>query len=202
MANLENYTKINSSFFKRDTLEVCKDFIGCTIKFNTPSGQIIAKINEIEAYLGAFDKGSHTYNNRRTARTEPMFLDGGHLYVYFIYGMYYNLNFVTSIIDNPSGILLRGVEILEGQNIAALNRYGKAFSELTPLQIKNLSNGPGKICQVLKIDTSYSGKHFSDFFEIYKPNTNKAFKTTPRIGIAYAEEDALLPYRFLLSETK
>ena len=200
MFSLENYTKINSSFFQRNTLDVCKDFIGSIIKFNTDKGKIIAKITEIEAYLGVNDKGSHTYNNRRTARTEPMFLDGGHLYVYFIYGMYYNLNFVTSVKNNPTGILLREIEILKGHNIASLNKYKKPFNELSKAQIKNLSNGPGKICQVLNIDRTYSGKHFSEVFEIYRPNTNKDYKTTARIGIVYAEEDALLPYRFLLNK--
>lgn len=196
--NLNTLKKIEKDFFEDNVLTVCNKLIGCILKINTPMGKIIAKISEIDAYLGVKDKASHTYNNRKTNRTKTMYLSGGHLYVYFIYGMHYNLNFVTDKENTPSGVLLRGVELIEGHNIAAFYRYNKEYNSLTTYEKKNISNGPGKVCKAFNINKDYDAKHYTDLFEIYYAQIPAVYKTTKRIGIDYAQEDKDLPYRFVL----
>ena len=69
-----------------------------------------ARIVETEAYMGPLDKAAHSYKNRRTNRTEPMFLEGGHIYIYLIYGMYHCLNISANKKDIPEAVLIRAVE--------------------------------------------------------------------------------------------
>ena len=91
------------------------------------------------------------------------------------------------------------VEILEGVDEAALLRYGKCFSSLTPSQKKNLSNGPGKLCKALGIDRHLNGTacHTGKIIICDAPQVESSLiKTSPRIGVGYAGDDALLPYRF------
>lgn len=196
-----NLKKLEQGFFEKDALTVCKNLIGCILKINTKNGEIVARINEIEAYLGVNDKASHSYNNRKTNRTKTMYLLGGHLYVYFIYGMHYNLNFIAEKENVPAGILLRGIELLSGHDAAALNRYNKTYNNLTTYEKKNICNGPGKVCKTFNINKETDAKYYTDVLEVFYPITKVNYKTTKRIGIDYAQEDKDKPYRFVLTNS-
>ena len=78
--------------------------------------EIVTKIVETEAYMGISDKGAHVYNDKKTKRTWPLYLDGGHIYVYLIYGMYHCLNISANVLDTPGFVLIRAVEPINNLN--------------------------------------------------------------------------------------
>lgn len=110
------YSNENSKdFFLVDGVTLAKKLLG-KILVRKIDGKIIkARIVETEAYMGPLDKAAHSYQNRRTKRTEPMFLEGGHIYIYFIYGMYYCFNITANTKDIPEAVLIRAVEPLENK---------------------------------------------------------------------------------------
>ena len=196
--------KIQREFFKRDALEVAKDLLGKNLIVETDEGAMKVQLVEVEAYTGEEDKACHTYGGRRTARTEVMYKEGGHLYVYLIYGMYNMLNIVTGKQDDGQAVLIRAGEPLEGLDLMAKNRFYKTYKDLSSYQKKNLTNGPGKLAQALGLDRSHNGidllgekiyledDGYSDF-EIEK---------SKRIGIDYAEEARDYLYRFYIKGSK
>lgn len=196
--------KIQREFFKREALEVAKDLLGKNLIVETDEGTMKVRLVEVEAYTGEEDKACHTYGGRRTARTEVMYKEGGHLYVYLIYGMYNMLNIVTGRQGSGQAVLIRAGEPLEGLDLMVKNRFYKNYKDLSSYQKKNLTNGPGKLAQALGIDRSYNGidilgekiyledDDYSDF-EIEK---------SKRIGIDYAEEARDYLYRFYIKGSK
>lgn len=147
--------KLDKVFYLDNVLSVAQKLIGCFLVRESNKGRIIGRINEVEVYDGSLDKACHAYGNKRTRRNEPLFSSGGIAHVYCIYGMYYCLNVVTGKEDNPEAVLIRGIEILEGQELAAFNRYRKSMEELGGPAKKNISNGPGKLCMALAIDGTF-----------------------------------------------
>lgn len=151
-------------------------------------------ISETEAYLGAEDKASHAYGLKRTKRTEVMYAEGGMTYVYLCYGLHHLFNVVTGEKDDPQAVLIRAVIPLEGIEIMLKRRSTD--------QITNLCNGPGKLSKALGINLDFNGMVMPSAeiwiedrgFEILEADV----QVGARIGIDYAEEDALLPYRFSL----
>ena len=194
--------KLPKSFYTRDTLKVAEDLIGKFLVRKTEDGPIVTRINEVEAYIGRMDKASHAYGYRKSKRNEMLFHEGGVAYVYLIYGIYYCLNTVTEIDGEPSGVLIRGAEILDGKELAARNRYGKSYDELTKQQLKNFSNGPGKLGKALKIDKKLNGiSLMSDSLYLCDEiHGNIAcagtIKKSKRIGIDYAGEAVDFLWRF------
>src|SRR5579859_4050844 len=93
--------RLNRAAFNRPTLQVARDLLGKFIVRTYRSRPISAMITEVEAYKGPRDKAAHSYNGRRTRRVEPLYADGGTVYVYFIYGMHWMLNFSTVGKDIP-----------------------------------------------------------------------------------------------------
>lgn len=167
--------KLAGNFFRRDVLKVAPDLLGKILvrKFDDrPLARY--KITEVEAYRGAEDLACHA-SKGKTPRTEVMFREGGFVYVYLIYGIYWMLNIVTGKIDEPSAVLVRGVE--------------------------NIS-GPGRVGNALQLDKSFYAENLLTSKRIWIENTNQAVKynTTPRIGIDYAGEPWISnPWRFLIS---
>ena len=194
---------LKNDFFKRDTVEVAKSLIGKKIIRNISGNFFCAKIVETEAYLGLEDRACHSYGGRITDRNKTLYLPGGHIYVYLIYGMYDLLNIVTRDEDHPEAVLIRGVEPLENLDGISKNRFGKAYEELSTYQRKNLSNGPGKLSMALEINRSLNGKILSKSY-LYigegEEVPEKDLVITKRIGIDYAGEDANLPLRFCLRD--
>src|SRR5437762_13942262 len=119
--------KLSREFYLRDdTLQVAQDLIGKLLVVPTESGERVSgMIVETKAYLGAIDKAAHSYNNRRTARNEITYAVGGHAYVFFIYGMYFQFNVVCGALDSPHVVLIRAVAPVEGIEIMRERRLRK-----------------------------------------------------------------------------
>lgn len=179
-------------FYFRDTESVAKSLIGKVLNIKTGKQKQKARIVEVEAYLGIADPACHTFENRCTPRTKSMYLDGGHSYVYFIYGMYYCLNFVTRTKEHPEAVLIRAVQPLDGE---------------TQVKKKDFkTNGPGKLCKYYNITREHDGlclwKKKSSLYVIddgFKVKKNDII-TSSRIGVAYAADAAQWPLRFYLKD--
>lgn len=194
---------LETDFFRRDTVEVAKNLLGKKIIRNISGNFFCAKIVETEAYLGLKDKACHSYGGKITERNKILYKDGGHIYVYLIYGMYNLLNIVTKNEGEPEAVLIRAVEPLENFDGFAINRFEKSYKELSNYQRKNISNGPGKLSLALNIDRNLNGKILSpDYLYIEDGEEVKNIITSKRIGIDYAEEDADLPLRFYIGNSQ
>src|SRR5260370_37561933 len=104
--------KLPRDFYTRsDVLEVARDLLGKKLVVPNRNGSRVAGIIvETEAYRGPEDRASHAYNGRLTQRTETMYGIGGTAYVYFVYGMYHQVNVVTNVADVPHAILVGAVQ--------------------------------------------------------------------------------------------
>lgn len=185
--------KLARSFYLReDTLAICRDLLGKLLVVPDEHGhRVSGMIAEVEAYLGVSDRGAHSYAGRRTARNEVTYGLGGHAYVFFIYGMYYQLNIVTGPAEHPHVALIRAVEPVEGIEIMR-ERRGE-------MKDKNLTSGPGKLCIAMNIDRSLNGESLHGeriWVENYQEFAEDEIAVGRRIGIDYAGEDALKPWRF------
>lgn len=145
------YKKLPRSFYLRPTLTVAKDLLGKFLVRRSGKQTLIGKIVEVEAYLGEKDPASHTYRGK-TKRNEVMFKEGGHLYVYFTYGMHFCANVVTEKEGIGHAVLLRAIEPVEGIELMKKNR---GFTTDKP--DKNLTNGPAKLCEALGIARNENG---------------------------------------------
>ena len=186
--------KLTEAFYTRkDVVEISKELLGKVLCTRIDGLLTEAVIVETEAYVGVTDKASHAYNGRRTKRTEVMFWQGGYAYIYLCYGIYSLFNVVTNTEGTPHAVLIRGAVPLTGID-TMLQRTGKQKVD------KNFLIGPGKLAKALGLHFSLTGTPLNgdlmwieDRGIIVPENTINA---TPRIGIDYAGEDALLPYRF------
>jgi DNA-3-methyladenine glycosylase len=164
--------RLKRGFFIRDVLDVAPELIGKDMIVRLSGGPCRRYcITEVEAYRGAEDKACHA-SRGRTSRTEIMFHEGGHLYIYLIYGMYWMLNIVTAGNDIPQAVLIRGVESYPG---------------------------PGKLTKSIGIDKSFYGEDLIVSERIWIEDTGRKpdFKTSPRIGIDYAGEYwKMKPWRY------
>jgi len=189
--------KLSREFYVReDTLQIARDLLGKLLVVPTENGERVSgMIVETEAYLGAIDKAAHSYGMRRTKRTETMFAVGGTVYIFFIYGMYYQFNVVVGAIDSPHAILIRAVEPIENIEIMRARR-GK-----TP--DKNLTSGPGKLCLALDIDKRYNNADLLGdkvWLEDFKSFSAAEIISGKRIGVDYAEEFAEKNWRFWVKD--
>lgn len=197
--------KIPREFYTReDTLQIAQDLLGKTLVIPNEFGErVSAKIVETEAYLGAIDKAAHSYKNRRTKRTETMFAVGGTVYIFFIYGMYFQFNIVAGEVDSPYAILIRAVEPLENIEIMRERRNAKRKNPDSKMPDKNLTSGPGKLCIALGIDKSFNNEDLLGE-KVWLEEGEKLAKTEivsgKRIGIDYAEEFAEKPWRFWIKD--
>ena len=146
--NIDGAKKLDRKFYLNDTLEVAKKLLGKTFVRVLNGVTLAGKITETEAYVGAVDKSAHSFNGK-TKRNEVMFAEGGHLYVYFTYGMYFCANVVTGKAGVGDAVLLRSMEPLHGLSLLSKNRFGK--TEITKREEINLLNGPAKICMAFNI---------------------------------------------------
>ncbi len=185
--------KLPREFYTRpDTVQIAQDLLGKLLVIPTANGdRISGMIVETEAYLGEIDKAAHSYNGRRTARNEITYNIGGKVYVFFIYGMYWQLNFVTNSKENPHVVLIRAIQPIEGIEIMR-GRRGK-------MKDQNLTSGPGKLCIALGIDKAFNGEDLLGnriWLEDYKTFSDDQIAYGKRIGIDYAEEFAEKHWRF------
>lgn len=189
------------AFYDRDTLEVARDLLGKHLVRRVDGAELVVRITETEAYIGAVDKACHAYGDRRTARTETLYAQPGTAYVYLIYGMYHCLNFVTEPEGIAAAVLLRGVEAVAGMDHMARNRFGREFDQLTAYQRKNFLNGPGKVCKALAITRAHNGLDLTGGGELFLCDGEAPegeIHVGKRVGIDYAEEAVDFPWRFWL----
>ena len=205
---------MDKSFFQNDGLYVAKNILGKFLIRQYDNMQIVTKIVETEGYMGIKDKAAHVYNDKKTDRTKPLYLGGGDIYVYLIYGMYHCLNLSANLENIPECVLIRAVEPILGFDKISSNRYRKIYDELTNYQKKNITNGPGKLCMALEIDRSLNSQYIldsnlyiSDFY--IDENGEKVFcdndfevVQSKRINIDYAEEAKNYLWRFYIKDNK
>ena len=164
-------------------------------------------IVETEAYLGSLDKAAHSYKSKKTARNEAMFMAPGTAYVYSIYGMYHCLNISSS--GEGAAVLIRAVEPLEGvedMKVTRARNSKKKANNGSGLAIKDLCNGPSKLCSAFKIDKDLDKVDMTDSDLIWVEAPKDAVNdedgdviiSCPRIGVNYAEEWSLKNLRFYL----
>lgn len=190
-------------FYQRNTKKVAHELLGHRLVRIVDGRRISGIITETEAYMGIKDKACHSYGGRRTDRVEPMYLEGGFSYVYLIYGLYHCLNVVTQAQGVPEAVLIRSIEIDESLDLALKNRYPDQNWKKRPptlTDLKELSNGPGKLCEALQIDKNLNAYSFHSrrLFIEKESKTNRKILTTARIGIDYAGEWVNKPLRFVL----
>jgi DNA-3-methyladenine glycosylase len=168
-------SRINREFFLGDAVSVARLLPGMEIVMNGGSAPQRYMITETEAYLGEDDKACHA-SRGRTKRTEVMYLEGGHLYIYFVYGMHWMMNIVTGPAGNPQAVLIRGAASFEG---------------------------PGRVTRNIGINGSFNGEDLTTSQGIwvedkgYRPSVTAG----PRIGISYAGEPWIsMPWRFRITK--
>jgi DNA-3-methyladenine glycosylase len=193
--------KLSREFYLRsDTLQIAQDLIGKLLVVPDETGERVSgMIVETEAYLGEIDKAAHSFGGRRTARNEITYAAGGHAYVFFIYGMYFQFNVVCGPKDSPHVVLIRALEPVEGVEIMRERRLRKNPNAKMP--DKNLTSGPGKLCIALDINRRLNGADLTEdkiWLEDYRAFAGAEMEIGKRIGIDYAEEFAEKPWRFWL----
>lgn len=188
--------KLEQVFYNRpDVVKIAKELLGKIIVTTFGGVTTAGRIVETEAYEGAIDRASHAWNGRRTKRTEIMFGEAGHAYVYLCYGIHQMFNVVTNKVGTPHAILIRAIEPLTGIE-HMLKRTGKKVLDNT------LTRGPGNVAKALGLHTSQTGTSLqSDELYIasdgYKLGAGQIV-ATPRIGVDYALDHAAWLYRFIV----
>ena len=188
-------SRIKKSFYIReDVIQVAKDLLGKFLVTNLNGEGITSGIIvETEAYAGVTDRASHAFGDRRTKRTEIMYMEGGVAYVYLCYGIHSLFNIVTNKKDIPHAVLIRGIKPVDGIDIMRKRTGKQSVDDRSGI-------GPGNVSKLLGIHFSISGEPLTDN-RIWLED--RGIKTVQqeiiigkRVGVDYAGEDALLPYRF------
>ncbi|MDD3303063.1 MAG: DNA-3-methyladenine glycosylase [Candidatus Gracilibacteria bacterium] len=178
--------RLDSNFFhNKNSVDLAKDLLGKVITKITSNGVISGIINEVEAYRED-DEASHTFGGRKSQRNEVMFREAGHLYVYFTYGMYYCMNIVSEKSGYGAAVLIRSVIPYKGEELMIKNRKWQGKD------IKELSNGPAKVCLAFDITKKDNGINLLEDnsiifledvgYKVHKINVSK------RIGISKGVE--------------
>lgn len=190
-----------SYFLEEDVVYMARDLLGKEILTNIDGQVCRARITETEAYRAPDDKACHAYSNRRTSRTETMFSEGGTAYIYLCYGIHHLFNVVTGPADMAHAVLIRAVEPLDNIDLM-LQRRG--MKKVTPA----LTAGPGRWTQAMGITTSL------DSIKLYSPDSpiqlyagegiteDEKIATSTRIGVDYAGDCALRPWRFFIEKNR
>jgi len=186
--------RLQREFFNRPTLRVARDLLGKRLVRLEGGERTAGIIIETEAYIGEADLGCHA-SAGLTPRTKIMYGPAGHAYVYFTYGNYWMLNFVTEAEGFPAAVLIRGLAPTEGLERIAARRVGRLPQQWT--------DGPGKICMALAIDRIQNGADLcvpeAELFVEFGVNISDSSVTNgPRVGLNSVPEPwKSMPWRFL-----
>ena len=194
---------ISKEFYNRSALDVAQDLLGKVLVREVDGKILKGKIVETEAYIGLIDKACHAYNGRRTKRIEVLYEDAGVSYIYFIYGLYHCFNVVTNKKDIAEAVLIRAIEPINELDYISNIRYNKRYNELTKAQLKNLTNGPSKLCLAYLLNKDLNAVKLYEKGTVYiTDDNNEDFEIveSKRIGIDYAEEAKDFLWRFYIKD--
>jgi len=184
-----------SFYWDMHVTDVAKSLLGKLLITNFHQQLTIGRIVETEAYNGVEDRASHAFGGRYTPRTKTMYARGGCAYVYLCYGIHEMFNVVTGSENTPHAILIRAIEPVTGIAIMQ-QRMGKNKADYS------IGRGPGNVTKALGIHRQHNGRLLAEMDLYIADDGFKVLPTdiviTQRIGVDYAGEDALLPYRFFL----
>lgn len=182
-----------------DVVSLAQILLGATLSSQYDGILTSGIITETEAYKAPEDKGSHAYGNKRTNRTETLFAEAGTSYVYLCYGIHHLFNVVTGPQDKAHAVLIRAIQPSDGMDHMIRRRGIKKNGY-------NLTNGPGKLSKALGITTTDNGvdlisdqSHIAVTLAPERLSQEKII-SSPRVGIAYAEECAHWPWRFRIKD--
>jgi len=180
--------------FSDDPVTVARNLLGQRLVRVEGGKRLAGIIVEVEAYLGAVDRAAHTYGGRRTPRNESMYLRGGHVYVYFTYGMHHCMNVVCGEREEGVAVLLRAIEPTEGLDLMFVRRAAAK-------RPRDLCSGPAKLTRAFGIDRSQDGLDLRVSRELFieRRRGRATITSTPRIGVDYAGPWAKRRLRFLIS---
>ncbi|MDW0110116.1 DNA-3-methyladenine glycosylase [Sporosarcina aquimarina] len=180
---------VEQQFFEKPVLELARNLIGQLIVHELPTGPVVARIVETEAYHGEQDEAAHSFKNRRTKRTEVMFKEPGSVYTYQMH-THTLMNVVCGPVGTPHAILIRAAEPVEGLEYMREQRGEK-------LAMKDWTNGPGKLTKALGITMKYYGHHWTKQPLFIAPSEAVGeIEAGPRVGISNAGEAVHYPWRF------
>lgn len=175
---MQGAARVDACFFHQDALVIAPEMLKMQIVRHFESGEtLVLDITEVEIYRGEEDLACHA-SKGRTPRTDVMYLQGGRVYVYLIYGMYWLLNITTGSDNHPQAILIRSTS-----------------------QIK----GPGRVGKALQLDKSFYGEDLNTSNRLWLQwrthNVTPGYIRLPRVGIDYAGAHwAKIHWRFLTGE--
>ncbi len=168
-------SRLGREFYRQDVLEVAPRLLGQhLVRVFQDGTRTTYVISETEAYRGGEDMACHA-SKGKTPRTRVMYGDGGHLYMYLIYGMYWMLNVVTGAEDIPQAVLFRGLREI---------------------------NGPGRLTKLIDVDKDFYGEDLVNSGRIWIEDSGKGHDYTagPRVGIDYAGDPWKdMPWRFIIN---
>lgn len=188
--------KLSGDFYRqKNVCTVARQLIGKVLVTCFDDTITAGRIVETEAYNGVVDKASHAYGGRFTNRTETMYQSGGLAYVYLCYGIHHLFNVVTNEAGTPHAVLIRGIEPIAGID-TMIERTRKTKFDTS------IGRGPGNVSKALGLHVKHNGMELGgDHIFISEDSfrfSRSQIISTPRIGVDYAAEDALLPYRFIV----
>jgi DNA-3-methyladenine glycosylase len=192
---VSTHVSLPRTFYLRPVRTVARQLLGKVLVRRVGRNTLAGIIVEVEAYDGSNDPASHAFRGR-TPRNEVMFGNGGHLYVYFTYGMHFCANVVTGHEGTGSAVLLRALEPFGGIPAMATNR------DRPTTALKDLLSGPAKLCQAMKIGREANGTDLCGG-EIWIEDRGFAapprdIAATPRIGITQGKEHL---WRYVVRES-
>ncbi|HRP88386.1 MAG TPA: DNA-3-methyladenine glycosylase [Gammaproteobacteria bacterium] len=195
-------TRLSHKFCQRDPVRLARALLGQRLVRVLDDGTRLAgRIVETEAYLGVVDRAAHSYGGRRTARNAAMWGPAGRAYVYFVYGLHHCMNVVAEGVGQPTAVLIRALEPLEGLERMRVHRAGKRAADR--LRDTDLCSGPAKLAQALALDRALDGADLvagdTLFLERGAAVAPRRIVAAPRIGVAYAAEWADQPLRFYVA---
>lgn len=194
MVKNHDFAPLPRTFYLRDANTVAPELLGKLLVHRSPEGVTAGIIVEVESYIGSCDKGAHSYLNKRTARTEIQFGQGGYAYIYTIYGLHACFNIVTNHADSPEVVLVRALEPVTGIDLMRQRRHTDKPGALC--------NGPGKLCQAMAITKALYGCDLCGtelYIEPFQRVEPDRIMVSPRINIDYAEECTEYLWRYFIA---
>lgn len=191
------YESIPLSFYHGDdVVKISRELIGAVLFYQSTDGIVGGRIVETEAYNGRTDKACHAFH-KRTKRTEVMYHVGGCAYIYLCYGIHRLFNIVTNVEGKADAVLIRAVEPLIGIQLMR-ERTGKNK------EVKRLASGPGVLGKAFNFEVDQTGMKLNDKIWLEKEKKGREVEVvvSKRIGVDYAGEDADLPWRFLMKDSR